>query len=299
MPTPVSPAILTDSHCHLYDLLAYEPGCLDALLARGGRVVTSCHCRAEAAALADWLAARPELTRQIGLSFGIHPQNPVDDEWDFLRALAANATAVETPGPGAPPPPRLRLAAIGECGWDFWNGREMDGLHGEANQDRVFRMQAELALAAGLPLVLHVRRAIDLAFRHASLLARQKAVVFHSWPAPPEEAKSLLDRGVNAWFSLGTPLLQGNRKALRSLRELPAERLLLETDAPYQTLKGRSHTTLADLDAVLDVAASARNEDPGALAGVVAENFAKVFGPRPGTPPGGAAQAGARRGSPS
>jgi TatD DNase family protein len=139
-------------------------------------------------------------------------------------------------------------------------------------------MQAELAAQAGLPLVLHVRRATDLIFRHVPLLAQLPAVVFHSWPAPPEEGRAILRQGVNALFSLGTPLLQGNKKAIRSLLELPEDRLLLETDAPYQTLKGQSHTGLSHLDLILAEAARIRQADPDHLATVVADNFARVFG---------------------
>ena len=126
--------------------------------------------------------------------------------------------------------------------------------------------------------MIHVRRGIDLIFRQVDQLRHLPAVVFHAWPEPPQEAVALLRQGVNAWFSLGTPLLRGNRKAQRSLLELPLEHLLLETDAPWQTLKGKDFTGLDELEAVYQAAADLKKIDPDHLAGIINHNFTTVFG---------------------
>ena len=64
---------------------------------------------------------------------------------------------------------------------------------------------------------------------------------------PPVEAQSLLNREINGYFSFGKQLLNGNKKAIACVRELPPERVLSETDAPFQFLKGESYTTLSDI----------------------------------------------------
>lgn len=69
---------------------------------------------------------------------------------------------------------------------------------------------------------------------------------------PPVEAQSLLDRGINGYFSFGKQLLNGNKKASACVCELPSERVLAETDAPFQFLKGEQYTDLKDIIKVND-----------------------------------------------
>ena len=133
------------------------------------------------------------------------------------------------------------------------------------------------AISAGLPLLIHLRKATDLMFRHARLLSRLPAVIFHSWPSPPEEGRSLLAKGVNAYFSLGTPLLQGKKQAWRSLRNLPLDRILMESDAPYQTLKGQVFTGLSTLDMVYRQAATILNQDLAGFTIQITRNFDNLF----------------------
>ncbi len=274
MTEPALRGALSDSHLHLADLRPHQPDCLDRILARSHRVVSSCHTRQEVAQLEQCVPENPRLAGLVGISFGIHPQNPVADEWDYLENLAVqNAGKPETPDLLRP-----RLVAIGECGFDFYESRHPDGPHGEKIQEELFVRQLELAIRCQLPLVLHLRRATDLAFRHARRLKKLPAVIFHAWPAPPEEAFSLLRQGLPAWFSLGTPLIQGNKKACRSLVELPLRHLLLETDAPWQTLKGQTYTAIESLDDIYRQAARLKNSDPGQLAGIINENFQKAYG---------------------
>lgn len=257
---------LRDSHLHLFDLVHYEPDALQNLSLAGTRVISSCHRRDEFMAHSAWMAARPECLGQIACSFGIHPQKPVWDEADFLVNLAKS-------GQSSLP----RLAAIGECGYDFYQGRREDGPLSERQQDAIFLFQVELAIASGLPLVVHLRRAVDLMFRHTKLLRRVSAIIFHSWPAPPEEGKSLIVRGINAFFSLGTSLLQGNKRAIRSLMELPPDRILMETDAPYQTLKGQTFTGTATLDLVYQRAAEILSQENATFAQLIQHNFDNLF----------------------
>jgi TatD DNase family protein len=228
-------------------------------------VVSSCHSRADRDFLARAIGRHPELAGLVGMSFGIHPQLPVRDEWDCLVELAGGP-------PGLP-----RLVAIGECGFDFWLGRETAGPRSEAVQIPLFLDQLALARQADLGIVIHSRRATELVFSHVRELKKLRSVVFHAWPAPPEEGRALLRQGVNAWFSLGTPLLQGKRSAIHSVRELPPERLLLETDAPYQTLKGQAFTGTDALAAVCREAARLCGTTPASLAAQVAANFGQAF----------------------
>ena len=68
---------------------------------------------------------------------------------------------------------------------------------------------------------------------------------------PPAEAESLLDREINAYFSFGKQLLNGNKKVIACVRELPGERVLAETDAPFQYLKNEQYTSLSDIEKII------------------------------------------------
>ncbi len=174
-------------------------------------------------------------------SFGVHPQNPDASLIIFLENLLH----------------KNRIDAIGEAGFDMFCA-EFEAKITE--QEEVWKIQLELATQFEKPLIVHCRHSLDRIFRDANQLKKVPTVIFHSWPGSPTEAFSLLTRGINAYFSLGKPLLNNNKRALSCARELPIERLLLETDAPYQTLKGESFTPASDIQKVYARAIELRNE---------------------------------------
>ncbi|MDR3020388.1 MAG: TatD family hydrolase [Treponema sp.] len=167
-----------------------------------------------------------------------------------------------------------RLSAVGEFGFDLFNAGFKET---EAWQDRVFNAQMEIALRYNLPVVLHVRRAIHKIFAATKDLAKCKAVVFHSWSGTLEEGNSLLRRKVNAYFSFGAQVLNGHKKAQRSCALIPAERLLTETDAPFQPPRGKPFSSWEDLPLIIDAIANFRGVDANELETRIEENFKTVF----------------------
>jgi TatD DNase family protein len=99
-------------------------------------------------------------------------------------------------------------------------------------------------------LVIHARKGLDLLLAYTKALSRLPSVVFHGWPGRAAEAKIFLDRGVAAYFSFGTPLLRGARHAEESITFLEPDRLLSETDAPWQPPLGQPWTVLSALDPI-------------------------------------------------
>jgi TatD DNase family protein len=118
-------------------------------------------------------------------------------------------------------------------------------------------------------------------FAHAQALKKLPAVVFHSYSGTAAEGEALLKRGINAWFSFGAAILLNHRIAMDACARLPRSRLLLETDAPYQPLRGAPFSRWADLPAILSGAAGLRGEDAGELEAAVDENWRQVFGHMP------------------
>lgn len=208
--------MLIDAHFHADDLADLWPEFPAAYRRASAFGVASVHDGAGLARTRALLAdAGP-----FRLSFGLHPQLPVMDEADTLARLAAAG----------------ELFAVGECGFDFYGdapGRVRD----EPNlriQSSVFEFQLELAERHGLPIILHLRRATDLLFSYAARLAKLPAAILHGWAGPPNEAEAFLARCPRAFFSFGTGLLNGNKRAAASVARLPLSALLVESDAPFQ-----------------------------------------------------------------
>jgi TatD DNase family protein len=174
-----------------------------------------------------------------------------------------------------------RVKAIGECGFDLYNE---EFRRTEALQDAIFGRHLEIALERGLPLVLHVRRAMHKIFALSRELRRVPAVVFHSYSGTPHEGEALIKRGINAYFSFGTPVVLNHKTAMKAAAALPLDRLLLETDAPFQPLRGAPFSRWADL-AVVTRGVAALRRDSGrdgaeerGLEAAVDRNFMNVFG---------------------
>jgi TatD DNase family protein len=220
-------------------------------------------------------AAPVEPVPPVVLCFAVHPQLPASFPGDFRKEADRSLALLENLAEEG------RLHAIGETGFDLYNAAFRDS---EAVQDELFAAHLELALRRGLPLVLHIRRAMHKVFVHSKALKRLPAVIFHSYQGTAGEGESLLRRGINGFFSFGTPIVLNHKEAIRVCAALPAERLLLETDAPYQGLRGASFSRWADLAVVLRGAAAIRREAgnfhgaEAELEAVVDRNFYRAFG---------------------
>lgn len=199
-------------------------------------------------------------------SFGIHPQavNPSYMEKDFSSDLAYLESLLET----------KKIVAIGECGFDFFTP---DFKSTTREQEIAFESQLDLAQKYKLPLVLHLRKSIEKIFTYSRELKKVPAVIFHSFPGTLREAESLKNHGLNAFFSFGKPLLNGKKSAIDCVKNLPLKNILLETDAPYQTLKDEEFTSPQEIERVYRAASEIRGISMEELAAVIEENFTRAF----------------------
>ena len=170
-------------------------------------------------------------------SYGMHPQNAanenIQESSDFLEGLLQKG----------------ELAFIGEAGFDYFTPEFRDAA---VLQEEIWNIQLELALKYNIPLVVHCRKANHKLFEYSKKLRKLPEVLFHSFMGSPVEAESLLRRGINAYFSFGKQVMNGNKKVIACVRELPGERVLTETDAPFQTLKNEQYTVLEDIKIIND-----------------------------------------------
>lgn len=211
-----------------------------------------------------------------------------------MLARARRAGVTELICPGTSPPGWKRQRALGQSGvhlafglHPWWvgpgweaavNELELSGAVavGEIGLDRLrpnlelqreaYLAQLELARQQSLPVILHLVKAHDMV---GDELRGLKGVI-HSYSGSREQLKPHLARGMLISFSGGA--LRGGKKVEQALRSVPADRLLVETDSPYQSPEP---ARLAD---VVRFAASLRSEDPGELARSTAENARRLFG---------------------
>lgn len=169
-------------------------------------------------------------------SVGVHPWDEADAT-PRLDALAALASLPE-------------VAAIGEAGLDLAKGGPM------YKQLLAFRRQVEISEEVGKPLIVHsVKTADMIAGLRRDLRPRQPWVV-HGFRGKPATASQLLRCG--CWLSFG------ERFNAETLRMVPADFLLAETDCSEKTI-----------EEVLTALSEARQEDVKALA---AANAARLLG---------------------
>jgi len=207
--------MLVDSHCHL-DYLERDQN-LDDVVARACRagvrtLVTICTRLSEFEAIYS-IAARYQ---DVYCSVGVHPHE-ADEEGqrtpDRLLELAA----------------RDKVVGIGETGLDYYYEHSEKG-----RQQESFRAHIAAARASGLPLIVHSRDADDdtVALLREGYAEGPFPGVIHCFTAGPELARATLDMGL--YISVAGIVTFKNAEALRdTLREVPPERLLVETDAPF------------------------------------------------------------------
>ena len=204
-----------DTHCHLdFPGLAER---IDEVIARarqagGAMIVTIATRRAgwpQALALAE---AHPEVWAVLG----IHPHH-------------AGEEGLDDPAPLVEAARHPKVVGVGEAGLDYHYD-----FAPRAAQERNFRTHIEAARRTGLPLVVHTREAEEDTARilEEEMEAGAFGGVLHCFSAGRELAERALAVGFH--LGIGGILTFKRAEALRELvRELPPDRLLLETDAPY------------------------------------------------------------------
>lgn len=254
--------MLTDSHCHLDRLdLGAHGGSLDAALdAARSRGVSRFLCIGVDTANASEVKALAERYADVWCSVGIHPL-------DLTREHAPDANWLKSQL--AHP----RVVGIGETGLDYYYQPEM------AEQQRAsFAIHLQVAAETGLPVIIHTRDAREDTLSMLREADLPQAGVLHCFTEDWDMARRALDMGY--YISLSGIVTFRNADALREVaRQVPADRLLVETDAPY--LAPVPHRGKPNEPAfVVEVArflAELRGVEPEQLASETSQNFLRLF----------------------
>jgi TatD DNase family protein len=245
-----------DSHTHL-DLC--EPPNAELVAAADAAGVTrmltvgidGASCRAALAAAEDF--------PQVYAAIGRHPNAARGfDDADLaeLRALAAHA----------------RCVAIGESGLDFYR----EGAP-RADQERAFAAQIALARETAKPLVIHSRAAELETLEQLAAEADGVSVVMHCF-SMPAQLEQCLQRGYTISFA-GNVTYKSAPQLAAAAREVPDERLLVETDAPYLTPQAvrKERNQPAFVAHTLAFIAQLRGVSARELGALVSANAGRVF----------------------
>jgi len=245
-----------DTHCHLG---------LD-----GKATATDEHARAVTAGVTGLLVvgidaissqAARDLEHLAGVrwSAGLHPNDStrLDEDWPTIEALAREPSCT----------------AIGETGMDCFRDRTpLD------QQERSLRRHLALARELDLPVIFHCRDAFAPMF---AVLRDEPPVrgVMHCFSGGQEEARAALDLGL--LLSFAGPLTYPKNGALRDVAAwAPADRILVETDAPFlppQTRRGKRNEP-AFIVQTVQALAEARGITLAAAAELTFANAVALFG---------------------
>jgi TatD DNase family protein len=262
------------AHAHPADLAACLPGAEEERR-RLSLAVAACACNRQDFEYQETLAenARRDGGPPMAACFALHPQLPAGEKFpgEFRAGMEESLALLDSLAEEG------RLRAIGETGFDLYDEKMRST---ETIQEELFVRQLETALRRDLPLVLHIRRAMHKVFANAGALRKLPAVVFHSYSGTLGEGEALLRRGINAYFAFGAAITANHREAMRACAALPRDRLLTETDAPYQPRQGETISRWADVPITLRVMAELRDETETAeaLEAVIDANWRRIFG---------------------
>ncbi len=208
--------MLVDSHCHL-DFEDFNED-RDAVLARAaeagvGAIQTICTRLSQFSQVLAVAETRPN----IWCSVGIHPHHVAEEDdfsaSDLLRIAESHA----------------KVIGIGETGLDFHYD-----MSPRAQQTTAFRKHIDAARESGLPLIVHTRSADAETCEILRAEAGKGAFpgVIHCFSVGREVAEAALDLGL--YISLSGIVTFKNAESVRDIaRDIPLDRLLVETDAPY------------------------------------------------------------------
>jgi TatD DNase family protein len=253
--------MLIDSHCHLnYQGLAdQQEAILTRARARGVRGFLNISTRQS-----EWdtVIATAHRESDVWASVGIHPH-----EADSHADLGAGVLTEATRDP--------RVIAIGETGLDYYYD------HSDRQvQQALFRTHIGVARETGLPIIIHTRDAEDdtLAILTDEMGQGAFPALIHCFTASADFGRAVLDLGLTISLS-GIVTFKSARDLAAFAVEIPEDRLLVETDAPFLAPiphRGRTCEPAFVAD-TLECVARLRHVTPDALAQTTGANFRALF----------------------
>lgn len=246
-----------DTHSH-YDDEKFDPDremILNSLQSQGVSLVVSCGCDIDTTQYNFDLAQK---YNYIYFAAGFHPENldgATIDDLKIIEKFAKNEKCV----------------AIGEIGLDYhWMNSSKD------LQKQFFEAQIELAKKLDMPVIVHDREA------HGDTLDILKATkpkgVVHCFSGSKEMAREIIKLGMYIGLN-GVVTFSNARKSLEVVKEIPIDRLVLETDCPYLApvpMRGKKNNS-SYIPFIAEKIADILDMEPQELLNITAENGKRLY----------------------
>lgn len=168
-----------------------------------------------------------------------------------------------------------KVVALGEIGLDYhWDTSP------QKTQRRVFAEQTQIAQERNLPIAIHNRDAMEDTYEILKNASTHPIKgVMHSFNGDVAWMEKFLELGLNISFS-GVASFKKTKEVHEAVRQVPLDRVMVETDAPYlapEPLRGKQNEPAYALY-VLEALARHRDMDPDELAKATFENTCKLYG---------------------
>ncbi len=208
--------MIIDSHCHLYDQKLDQ--LLPTILKESKEQKVLCICCGADVESSKKCVELAEENEFVFATVGIHPE-------DITTYKKEDLLTVETLAKSK------KVVAIGEIGLDYFYDKNY-----KIEQKKLLESQILLADKLALPCVFHVRDAmgdfLEIINNHKNFF--KHSAVVHSFSGSVEVAKILVEKGFCLGIN-GIVTFKNARQLLDVVREIPLEKLLIETDSPYLT----------------------------------------------------------------
>lgn len=254
-----------DSHAHI-DGPEYDDDRAEVLARARAAGVTTMICigAADHIRTCERAIALAEAEPDVYATVGVHPHHAAQLQpqwWPRMTELCAHE----------------RVVAVGETGLDYYYDTSP-----RADQQRSFRDFIELARTVSLPVICHIRDAHDDARAIlAEHCAAELGCIIHCFTGTPEDAAAYVEMGMYVSFS-GIVTFRGKRNdpLRQAVREVPPERLLIETDCPYlaPTPKRGKRNEPAYVTYTAAVVAEQLDLPVAELARITSDNARRLFG---------------------
>ncbi|MGV0868791.1 TatD family hydrolase [Corynebacterium kalidii] len=266
-PVPVPPeplGELFDAHTHLTSCADPARALMDRAAAVGVRGVCTVGDGIEEAEQALALAQEDD---RVVAACAVHPtkaQELTDEVRERLRALVADP----------------RCVAVGETGLDtYWITHDPGRTAPLDVQEEALRWHMDLAAEVGKPLMIHNREADDDLMRVLADAPSGLTVMLHCFSSPVDVAVEAVERGYYLSFC-GNVTFRRNEELRQAAARVPADRILVETDAPYMTPEpfrgARNEPAFVGYTARL--LAEVRGVDADEFAATVSANARRLYG---------------------
>lgn len=250
--------MITDCHLHLRQICELDDTAIDYILQNDYSSIVSCHSIEDLDFAFKIRDLKGTSRGRIYISYGVHPFSLEESGLQLLKELAGSG----------------KIDAVGEIGLDRYDAERKQSFE---MQKKFFEAQLSVSHDSGLPAVLHLRRSMMDLLTYSKKLSGLKAVIFHSYSGTAQEAQTVIDRGINAFFSFGTSVLNGHLKAAGSVCAIPLENILIETDSPYQPLKNMPWTKIQDIEPILFKISELKKVDLLTARQIISSHFVKML----------------------